>query len=59
MLDYVALDRAAELYADLRSRGQLIEDADVLSAAIALAHAMVLVTNNTTHFNRIEAVRTI
>ena len=59
MLDHAALDRAAELYADLRSRGQLIEDADLLSAAIALVHDMVLVTNNTTHFNRIEAVRTI
>ncbi len=57
MLDHVALDRAAELYADLRTRGQLIEDADLLSAAIALVHDMVLVTNNTAHFNRIEGLQ--
>jgi hypothetical protein len=29
LLDHAALNRAAELYAELRSRGQLIEDADV------------------------------
>ena len=57
MLDHAALDRAAELYAELRSRGQLIEDADLLSAAIALVHDMTLVTNNTSHFNRIEGLR--
>ena len=57
MLDHAALDRAAELYAELRSRGQLIEDADLLSAAIALVHDMTLVTNNISHFNRIEGLR--
>ena len=57
MLDHAALDRAAELYAELRERGQLIEDADLLSAAIALVHDMTLVTNNTSHFNRIEGLQ--
>ena len=28
MIDQAVLDRAAELYAELRARGQLIEDAD-------------------------------
>ena len=57
MLDQAALDRAAELYAELRSRGQLIEDADLLSAAIALVNDMTLITNNTAHFNRIEGLQ--
>jgi tRNA(fMet)-specific endonuclease VapC len=57
MLDHAALDRAAELYAKLRSRGQLIEDADLLSVAIALVYDMTLVTNNTAHFNRIEGLQ--
>jgi tRNA(fMet)-specific endonuclease VapC len=45
--------RAAELYADLKRRGQLISDADLLIAATALVHGRVLVTNNLAHFQRI------
>lgn len=45
--------RAAELYADLKHRGQLISDADLLIAATALEHGRVLVTNNLAHFQRI------
>lgn len=45
--------RAADLYADLRARGQLISDADLLIAGTALTHDLVLVTNNLDHFNRI------
>ena len=53
MIDLSVLDKAAELYADLRRAGQLIEDADLLIAAIALVHDLTLVTNNTSHFSRI------
>ena len=45
--------RAADIYADLHQRGLLIGDADILIAATALEHKLVLVTNNTSHFNRI------
>ena len=45
--------RAADIYADLYQRGMLIGDADILIAATALEHGLVLVTNNTNHFNRI------
>lgn len=38
---------------DLRSKGQLIEDADLLIAATAVAYSLTLVTNNTKHFNRV------
>lgn len=45
---------AADLYVDLRQRGQPLEDADILIAATALAHDLVLVTDNEKHFQRIR-----
>ena len=57
MIDQAVLDRAAELYAELRARGQLIEDADLLIAAMALVHDMTLVTHNTAHFARITGLQ--
>jgi tRNA(fMet)-specific endonuclease VapC len=45
--------RAADIYAYLRRQGQLISDADILIAAAALHHGLVLVTNNLPHFQRI------
>lgn len=53
MFDQAALDRAAKLYADLRAVGQLIEDADLLMAAIALVNDVILVTHNTAHLSRV------
>ena len=38
---------------DLRTGGQLIEDADLLLAAIALVNDLTLVTHNTSHFSRV------
>ncbi len=57
MIDLAVLDKAAELYADLRRVGRLIEDADLLIAAIALVHELTLVTNNTAHFSRIAGLQ--
>jgi len=56
-LDKTALDIASELHVDLRRKGQLIEDADLLMAAIALAHDLTLLTANVRHFVRIESLR--
>jgi tRNA(fMet)-specific endonuclease VapC len=56
-LNKTALDIAVELHAELRGRGQLIPDADLLMAAIALAHDLTLLTANTRHFQRIEFLR--
>ncbi len=53
MMDQAVLDKAANIYADLRVAGQLIEDADILMAAIALVNDLALVTNNTSHFSRL------
>ena len=56
-LDKTALDIASEIHADLRRRGQLIEDADLLMAGIALAHDLTLLTANVRHFVRVESLR--
>jgi tRNA(fMet)-specific endonuclease VapC len=48
--------RAADIYADLHRHGALIGDADILIAATALEHGLVLITNNTNHFNRIAGL---
>ena len=46
--------RAADVYADLKQRGALIHDADILIAATAITHGMTLATNNEAHFKRIQ-----
>lgn len=50
------IERAADIYADLHRRGQLIDDADILIAATALEHEMVLATNNTKHHSHIQGL---
>ena len=49
--------RAAEIYADLYGRGQLIPDADILIAATAPENGLVLATNNLRDFSRIPALQ--
>lgn len=51
------IGQAADLYADLKRRGQLISDADLLIAATALESGRVLVTNNVAHFQRIASLQ--
>ena len=49
--------RAADIYADLHIRGQLISDADILIAATALENGLVVATNNLADFDRITGLR--
>lgn len=49
--------RAAEIYATLRKRGEPTGDADILIAATALTHGFGVVTNNESHFRRIEGLQ--
>lgn len=49
-----AWDKAAAIYADLRAKGELVEDADIFIAAICICNSYVLVTNNEKHFQRIK-----
>ena len=48
--------QAAYLYALLHQAGQLISDADILIAATALKHNLVMVTENVNHFRRIPGL---
>lgn len=48
---------AAKIYSALKQSGELIEDDDILIAALALEQDAVLVTNNVRHFGRIEGLK--
>jgi tRNA(fMet)-specific endonuclease VapC len=50
------VQKAAEIYAYLKNGGILIEDADILMASIALVEGLVLVTDNTRHFERVKGL---
>lgn len=55
-LDQLAIsEKAANIYADLKERGLLIQDNDILIAATAFCAHLVLVTNDK-HFSRISAL---
>jgi len=45
--------KAADVYIDLKQKGQLIGDADILIAAYCLVNNYTLVTNNPSDFSRI------
>jgi tRNA(fMet)-specific endonuclease VapC len=47
----------SRLWADLEQRGIVIGAHDILIAATALAHDLVLVTGNVRHFGRIESLK--
>jgi tRNA(fMet)-specific endonuclease VapC len=42
---------------ELRRRGEPLEDADILIAATALTHDLILVTDNEQHFQRIAELK--
>lgn len=46
-----------EIYATLKRKGRLINDADILIASIVKRHEAILVTNNVSHFSRIEGLK--
>lgn len=52
-----SIERFANIRGRLRAQGQLIGDADILIAATALEHDLVLVTQNLNHFRRINDLR--
>ena len=51
------VEKAAEIYAYLKKEGNLIEDADILMAAIAIVEKLVLITNNINHFKRVKGLK--
>lgn len=54
---YESAKSGGEIYAALREKGQLINDADILIASIVKSHGATLVTNNFVHFSRIDSLR--
>ncbi|NJO15508.1 MAG: type II toxin-antitoxin system VapC family toxin [Thioploca sp.] len=50
------LDKAATIYAHLKRQGELLPDADILIAATAQSHHLILVTDDS-HFNRIDELQ--
>lgn len=57
LLNYDMYDLSAQIYADLRQNGQIIEDDDIFIGATALAHNGILVTNNEKHLGRISGLK--
>lgn len=55
-LDYSIMDVAAALLVDLEEKGTPLPYGDLFIASTALARNLVLVTNNTEHFSRIEGL---
>lgn len=49
--------KASDIYALLRQRGELIGDADILSAATGLVQGLCVATNNLSHFQRIPKLQ--
>ena len=61
-VEIIALGReSAEIYAmlkaDLEKVGTPLDDFDLILAACALSHDLVLVTNNVKHFQRIQGLK--
>jgi tRNA(fMet)-specific endonuclease VapC len=56
-LTETSMEHFARVRGHLRSTGQIIGDADVLIAATALDHDLVLVTQNMRHFSRVPSLK--
>jgi tRNA(fMet)-specific endonuclease VapC len=62
LIDIINLDKASilascKIYASLKKSGKLIDDIDILIAGIALSNNLVMVTDNTDHFERIGGLK--
>jgi predicted nucleic acid-binding protein len=47
---------AAQIYADLQKRREIIEDADILIAAFCIEGGYTLITNNVKHMKRVDGL---
>ena len=58
LLDFTfrAAEYYGEIYSDLKERGELIGDMDILVASISLASDEKLITGNIKHFSRIRGL---
>jgi tRNA(fMet)-specific endonuclease VapC len=58
-LDDNAVSEAANIYAELRKRGNIIGDADILIAAIVKNNSGTLISNNIKHYQFIKGLNLI
>ncbi len=56
-MDFDMYERSAQIYADLKKDGNIIEDDDIFIGATALENDAVLVTNNERHLGRINGLK--
>ena len=49
--------KAADIFNDLKSRGEMIELPDIMIASIVIANNEKLITENTSHFKRINGLK--
>ncbi|OGP30746.1 MAG: twitching motility protein PilT, partial [Deltaproteobacteria bacterium GWC2_42_11] len=56
-LDKSSITFSCQIYSTLKKSGNLIDDIDILIAGIALSNNLVMVTDNTSHFGRIENLK--
>ena len=56
-MDAAVMEKASDIYVELKQAGQLIGDADILIAAIAMVNQLVLITDNVKHFSRIKGLQ--
>ena len=50
------ITRYAKIKANLREKGKILDDFDILIASIAIEYNLILVTNNIKHFDRINNI---
>ena len=55
-LERSVIEKAAEIYVELKNQGKLVEDADIFVAATALDKGFVVITDNEKHFKRIKGL---
>ena len=49
--------KAAEIFEDLKSKGDLIDLADIMIASVAITNKETLITANLSHFRRIKGLK--
>jgi tRNA(fMet)-specific endonuclease VapC len=54
--DSKAGERFGKIKANLKSRGEIINDSDLFIASIGISNRLTLVTNNENHFRRIDGL---
>ena len=55
--NFINSKKAAEIFEDLKSKGEILDLADIMIASIAIINNETLLTNNISHFKRIPELK--